>query len=67
MIIGNNEAPHLSRFSAEYPYINYFVIQRPRDEVNEFYRVARSEVYDAFCPTKLGYKCEHSIDLYTVR
>lgn len=50
---------------SEYPYINYFVIQRPRDEVNEFYRVARSEVYDAFCPTKLGYKCEHSIDLYT--
>jgi len=49
---------------SEYPYINYFVIQRPRDEVNEFYREARSSVYDCFSPTKLGYRCEHSIDLY---
>lgn len=50
---------------SEYPYINYFVIQRPRDEVNEFYREARSSVYDCFNPQKLGYRCEHSIDLYS--
>ena len=51
-------------FSAEYPYINYFVIQKNRQESNQFFRSAQHHAYDLFNPTKTGYSCNHTIDLY---
>ena len=49
---------------AEYPYINYFVIQKPRVEARQFFREAQRHAYDVFNPTKIGYSCNHTIDLY---
>lgn len=40
------------------------MIQRPREEANEVFRHARAHTYDSFNPQKLGYSCNHSIDLY---
>ena len=51
-------------FSAEYPYINYFVIQKTRQEARQFFRAAQHHAYDVFNPTKTGYSCNHTIDLY---
>jgi len=28
------------------------------------FRDMRAQTYDAFCPTKIGYACQHSVDLY---
>ena len=51
-------------YLAEYPYINYFVIQKTREHVHEFFKGAQHFAYDIFSPTKIGYCCNHSIDLY---
>ena len=51
-------------FSAEYPYINYFVIQKTRHEAHQFFRAAQHNCFDIFNPTKSGYSCNHTIDLY---
>ena len=55
---------NLFLISAEYPYINYFVIQKNRLESNQFFRSAQHHAYDLFNPTKTGYSCNHTIDLY---
>ena len=54
----------LYSFAAEYPYINYYVIQKPRAGTQEFFRRIRQTSYDAFNPTKIGYRCDHTIDLF---
>ena len=40
------------------------MIQKTRSEAQEFFRSTRTKSYDVFNPTKLGYRCDHSIDLY---
>ena len=51
-------------FSAEYPFINYFVIHKTRDEATAVFKEARARTYDAFAPEKTGYTCGHSYDKY---
>ena len=50
--------------SAEYPFINYFVIHKNSQETRCLFRDLRTATYDEFCPNKTGYACQHSIDLY---
>ena len=51
-------------FSAEYPFINYYVIQKPRPATQSFFREVRSRAYDAFNPNKIGFRCDHTVDLF---
>ena len=55
---------NVTPISADYPFINYYVIEKPRSEAESFYRSARGHAYDTFNPTRLGYKCDQSIDLF---
>ena len=40
------------------------MIQKNRQESNQFFRSAQHHAYDLFNPTKTGYSCNHTIDLY---
>ena len=51
-------------FSAEYPFINYYVIHKTRDEAAAIFREARSQAYNAFSPDKTGYCSAHTFDKY---
>ena len=51
-------------FSAEYPFINYFVIHKTRDEAAAVFKEARAATYDAFAPEKTGYTCSHDFGKY---
>ena len=46
-------------FSAEFPFINYFVIQKTRDEAAAVFKETWAAPYDAFAPEKTGYTCSH--------
>ena len=50
--------------TAEYPFINYYVIHKTRDEAATLFREARAQAYDAFCPDKTGYCSQHTFDKY---
>lgn len=50
--------------TAEYPYINYYVINKPQAASEEFFRASRSRAYDILNPGRVGYRCHHSIDLF---
>jgi len=50
--------------NSEYPFINYFVIHKTRDEAAKVFKEARAQTYDAFSPEKTGYSCGHSYDKY---
>ncbi|XP_059080524.1 uncharacterized protein LOC131878543 isoform X2 [Tigriopus californicus] len=49
---------------SEYPYINYYVINKPQAASEEFFRATRSRAYDILNPGRVGYRCHHSIDLF---
>ncbi|XP_071745209.1 uncharacterized protein [Lepeophtheirus salmonis] len=49
---------------AEYPYINYYIIQKSRDEILNFYKKTRSRMFDTFNPNKLGYTCDHTFEIF---
>ncbi len=51
-------------FSAEYPYINYFVIHKTRAEATALFKEARAWCYDHFDPEAIGYHCAHTFDKY---
>lgn len=51
-------------FPAEYPFLNYFVVHKSNQETKNLFRDMRTTTFDAFCPTKTGYACQHSFDLY---
>ena len=51
-------------FSAEFPFINYFVIHKTRDEAAAVFKEARAATYDAFAPEKTGYTCSHDFGKY---
>ena len=52
-------------FSAEYPFINYFVIHKTRDEAAAVFTHARAATYDAFSPENTGgLSCGHTYDKY---
>ena len=51
-------------FSTEYPFINYYVIHKTRDEAAAIFREARSQAYNAFSPDKTGYCSAHTFDKY---
>ena len=51
-------------FSAAYPFINYFVIHKTRDEAAAVFKEARAATYDAFAPEKTGYTCSHDFGKY---
>ena len=40
------------------------MIEKPREEAAEVYRKTRARAYEQLDPTKIGYTCQHSIDLY---
>ena len=40
------------------------MIQKTRQEAHQFFRSAQHHAYDFFNPTKTGYSCNHTIDLY---
>ena len=50
--------------SADYPYINYYVINKPRDEAGQFYTNNKVASHQALNASKLGYSLSHSMDLY---
>ena len=59
-----NNNPIFLSFPAEYPFINYFVIHKTRDEAAAIFKEARSAAYDAFAPEKLGYTCGHTFEKF---
>ena len=51
-------------YSADYPYINYYVINKPREEAGQFYTNNKLASHEALNASKLGYSLSHSMDLY---
>lgn len=49
---------------ADYPFINYYVINKPRKEAGDFYQKNKVECHQVLEPRKLGYSVNHSMDLY---
>jgi len=49
---------------ADYPYINYYVINKPRQEAGVFYTNNKLVSHDTLAASKLGYSLNHSMDLY---
>jgi len=49
---------------ADYPYINYYVINKPREEAGQFYTNNKMASHEALNASKLGYSLSHSMDLY---
>lgn len=49
---------------ADYPYINYYVINKPREEAGQFYTNNKVTSHEALNASKLGYSVAHSMDLY---
>ena len=52
------------RVSADYPYINYYVINKSREEAGHFYTQNKLASHESLNPSKLGYHMAHSMDLY---
>jgi len=51
--------------NSEYPFINYFVIHKTRDEAAAVFTHARAATYDAFSPENTGgLSCGHTYDKY---
>ena len=50
--------------SADYPYINYYVINKSREEAGNFYTHNKLASHDGLNAAKLGYTLVHSMDLY---
>ena len=50
--------------SADYPYINYYVINKSREEAGQFYSHNKMTSHDSLNASKLGYHVAHSMDLY---
>ena len=50
--------------SADYPYINYYVINKTREEAGQFYTQNKMASHDSLNASKLGYHVAHSMDLY---
>ena len=50
--------------SADYPYLNYYVINKSREEAGHFYTQNKLASHDALNASKLGYTLVHSMDLY---
>ena len=50
--------------SADYPYINYYVINKSREEAGNFYTQNKLASHDGLNASKLGYTLVHSMDLY---
>ncbi len=44
----------LSLIAADYPFVNYYVISRPRAEAETFFRSARTRAMEALTPTRLA-------------
>ncbi len=40
------------------------MIHKSNQDTRNLFRDLRTQTYDAFCPTKTGYACQHSVDLY---
>ena len=51
-------------FSADYPYINYYVINKPREEAGQFYTANKLRCHETLNAQRLGYSLNHSMDLY---
>ena len=51
-------------FLADYPYINYYVINKSREEAGNFYTHNKLASHDGLNAAKLGYTLVHSMDLY---
>ena len=49
---------------ADYPYINYYVINKSREEAGQFYTDNKTASHDELNANKLGYKMAHTMDLY---
>jgi len=49
---------------ADYPYINYYVINKSREEAGNFYTQNKLASHDGLNASKLGYTLVHSMDLY---
>ena len=51
-------------FSADYPYINYYVINKPREEAGQFYTANKLRCHETLNAQRIGYSLNHSMDLY---
>jgi len=49
---------------ADYPYINYYVINKSREEAGQFYTHNKQVSHEQLNPSRLGYSVAHSMDLY---
>ena len=50
--------------AADYPYINYYVINKPREEAGQFYTENKLTSHETLAAGRLGYSLNHSMDLY---
>ena len=50
--------------SADYPYINYYVINKSREEAGHFYTQNKMASHQSLNPSQSGYHVAHSMDLY---
>ena len=53
-----------SSVAADYPYINYYVINKSREEAGQFYTNNKLASHEELNAGKLGYSLAHSMDLY---
>ena len=51
-------------FAADYPYINYYVINKSREEAGNFYTKNKMASHQSLNASQLGYHVAHSMDLY---
>jgi len=49
---------------ADYPYINYYVINKPREEAGQFYTANKLRCHETLNAQRIGYSLNHSMDLY---
>jgi len=49
---------------ADYPYINYYVINKSREEAGQFYTRNKQTSHEKLNASRLGYTMVHSMDLY---
>ena len=50
--------------SADYPYINYYVINKSREEAGQFYTENKQASHEELNASKSGWSVAHTMDLY---
>lgn len=51
-------------FSAEFPFISYYVINKGQQDPVDFFRSLRTSALQKFDPKSIGYTAHHTLDLF---